>query len=164
MYNERIELCNGISAVFNYEKDVYICRLAWLGRDIEVWLSSGDYEDEPEIENLKLTFEKFWNEKGSLLTASQNDIREKVIPYIHRERATNKYSVFPDVSADDFDADYWLTSVFICSGFEEDLGEVQLNFYKDCDEDSGESFFVSHDLSSGNVTFYVDCDMITDNI
>ena len=164
MINERIELCDGISAAFNYDNNVYICYVAWLGRDIEIWLSAGDYEDSAEIDSLRKSFEKFWTERSSFLTASQNDIKEKVIPYIANKRAADKHSTLPEVSVDDFDADYWLTSVYICSGFEEELGEIQMNFYKDGDEDSYECFWVSRDLSNGDLTFYVDCDMITDDI
>ena len=102
MFNRRLELCDGIVASFDDEKNVYICNVAWLGRDIEIWLSASDY-DEYEIKSLKITFEKFWNERADLLKASQNDIREKVIPYIASKRAAKKYSTFPDVSVDDFE-------------------------------------------------------------
>ena len=163
MINRRLELCDGIVASFDDEKNVYICNVAWLGREIEIWLSAGDYDDD-EIKSLKLTFEKFWNERSSLLTASQNDIKERVIPYIAKERASNEYSFFSDVSADDFDADYWLTSVYIVGDLEGDYGEVQLNFFKDGDEDNGENFSVSRDLRSGFLTFYADYFMISDDI
>ena len=164
MNSNRLELCDGIVASFNEEHNVFICYVPWLGRDIEIWLSAGDYDDVEELDNLKRTFEKFWNDKSSLLTESQNDIKEKVIPYIAKKRVTDKNSFLPDVSADDFDADYWLTSVYIVSGFEDDLGEVQMNFYKNGDEDSDENFMVNRDLTSGYLTFYVDYDLISEDI
>ncbi|MBR4994098.1 MAG: hypothetical protein IKY04_07585 [Lachnospiraceae bacterium] len=164
MFTEKIELCDGIVAIFNEERNVYICCAAWLGRDIEICLSAGDYDDESEMDNLKRTFEKFWNERADLLKASQNDIREKVIPYIASKRAAKKYSTFPDVSVDDFDADYWLTSVYVLSGFDEDFGEIQMNFYKNANEDIFDCFFVSRDLNNGYLTFYVDGEIITDDI
>ena len=163
MINRRLELCDGIVASFDDEKNVYICNVAWLGRDIEIWLSASDYNDN-EIKSLKLTFEKFWNERQSLLAASQNDIKERVIPYIAKKRDSNEYSLFSEVSADDFDADYWLTSVYIVSDLDGDYGEVQMNFYKDGNEDNDENFLVSRDLYSGYLTFYVDSFIISDDI
>ena len=159
-----LALCNDIVASFDNEKNVFICFIPWLGRKIEIWLSSGDYDDESELNNLKLSFEKFWNEKESLLLASQNDIKTRLIPYIRHKRETDKKSLYREVSEDDFDADYWLTSVYICSGYEDEPGEIQMNFYKDGDEDCYECFFVSRDLSSDFLTFYFDFHMITDDI
>ena len=137
--------------------------MTWLGREIEIWLSASDYDDY-EIKSLKITFEKFWNERQSLLAASQNDIKERVIPYIAKKRASIEYSLFSEVSADDFDADYWLTSVYIVSDLDGDYGEVQMNFYKDGNEDNYENFLVSRDLISGYLTFYVDSFPISDDI
>ena len=159
-----LALCNGIVASFSEDKNVFICFIPWLGRKIEIWLSSGDYDDASELNNLKLSFEKFWNEKESLLSASQNDIKTRLIPYINHKRETDKKSLYREVSEDDFDADYWLTSVYICSGYEDEPGEIQMNFYKDGNEDCYECFFVSRDLSSDFLTFYFDFDMITDDI
>ena len=159
-----LELCDGIVASFSEEHNVFICYVSWLDRDIEIWLSAGDYDDVEEIDNLKRTFEKFWNDKSSLLAESRNDIKEKVIPYIARKKVADKYSLLPDVSSDDFDADYCLTSVYIASGFEDDLGEVQMNFYKNGNEDSDANFMVNRDLTSGYLSFYVDYDLITDDI
>ncbi|MBR6404270.1 MAG: hypothetical protein IKS48_12885 [Eubacterium sp.] len=163
MFNDRLELCNGIVASFNDERNVYICYVPWLGRDIEVWLSAGDYEDDIEIRSLEKTFEKFWNDKSQLLTASQVDIKEKVIPYIVKKNASLKIPRYKEITADDFDADYWLTSIYVLCDVGGGIGEIQMNFYKDGDEDN-DSFFVSRDLESGFLTFYVDMDMITDEI
>lgn len=159
-----LALCNDIVASFDNEKNAFICFIPWLGRKIEIWLSSGDYDDESELKNLKLTFEKFWNEKESLLSASQNDIKTRLIPCIRNKRKNDKKSLYREVSEDDFDADYWLTSVYICSGYEDEPGEIQMNFYKDGNEDCYECFFLSRDLSSDFLTFYFDFDMITDDI
>lgn len=164
MFNSRLELCDGIVASFNEEKNVYICHVAWLGREIEIWLSSGDYSDVSEINSLKMTFEKFWNEKVDFLTISQSDIKERLIPYIAKKRASDKKSLYREVSEDDFDAEYWLTSVYIIGTIDEAYGEVQMNFYKNGDEDLFESFFVSRDIDSGYVTFYFDYDIIADEI
>lgn len=160
MFSDRITLCDGIVASFSDEHNVYICYVPWLGRDIEVWLSAGEYNDESEIDSLKKTFEKFWSEKNKYLSAGQNDIKEKLIPYIAKKRSTDKKCYYRDISADDFDAEYWLTSIYIVSGID-GLGEVQLNFYKDGDEDSYECVFIGRDLESGYLSFYIDLDMIT---
>lgn len=163
MFRNSLDLCNGFVASFNEERNVYICYVHWLGRDIEIWLSAGDYEDDIEVSSLVKTFEKFWNEKGQLLTACQNDIKERVIPYVARKNASSKVTWYPEVTADDFDADYWLTSVYVLCEIDGGIGEIQMNFYKDGDEDN-DSFFVSRDLESGFLTFYVNMDMITDII
>ena len=163
MFKNKLELCNGIVASFNEKQNVYICYVPWLGRDIEIWLSAGDYEDDIEVCSLVKTFEKFWNDKVQLLTASQVDIKERVIPYMVKKNASLVIPWYKEVTADDFDADYWLTSVYVISDVGGGIGEIQMNFYKDGDEDN-DSFFVSRDLESGFLTFYVDTEIIADNI
>ena len=67
------------------------------------------------------------------------------------------------MTVDDFDAEFWLTSVYVLCEVDGGIGEIQMNFYRNGDEDN-DSFFVSRDLESGFLTFYVDMDMITDKI
>lgn len=164
MFENRIDLCDGITASFSSENNVYICFVPWLSRKIEIWLSAGDYDDPGEIDSLKCSFEKFWNDRTNYLTLCQNDIKDRLLPYIYEKKKSGKRPYYPDVSADDFDADYWLTSVYILSSFDGDLGEIQMNFYKEGNEENSESFFVSRDFDGVNVSFYVDMDMVTDNI
>ncbi|MCQ2502936.1 MAG: hypothetical protein MJ084_04255 [Saccharofermentans sp.] len=163
MFNQRLDLCDGIVASFNEEQNVFICYVHWLGRDIEIWLSAGDYNDDIEINSLVKTFEKFWNEKSQLLKASQNDVKEKIIPYVVKKNASSKTPWYPEVTVDDFDAEFWLTSVYVLCEVDGGIGEIQMNFYRNGDEDN-DSFFVSRDLESGFLSFYVDMDMVTDKI
>ena len=164
MFNKRLELCEGIVATFNVEHNVYICYVPWLGRDIEIWLSAGDYDDDTEINSLKKTFEKVWIERNQFLATSQADIKEKLLPYIAKKNSSSKEHIYPNVTADDFDADYWLTSIYFIAGFEGGYGEIQMNFYKDANEDNFDCFYISRDLETGYLTFYVDTDIITDEI
>lgn len=149
MYDSKIELCNGFTAYFNVDENVYFCNVPLLGREVRVKLCGGDY-DETEIEGLKTLFDRFWNDKDNIFKQGQKDIKEKLLPYMAKKK-TNGLFDYPIMSEDDFDADYWLTLVQIA--YAEDLwNEVHLFFGKPDDEEQDE-LCVVRDLDTGRVTF-----------
>ena len=151
MIKDQIEVYGGFKAWFDEEKNVYIVNVPWLGRDIEVWLSNGDYEDDNEIEILKKTFEEFWTDKEKYLSLAQSDIKEKLLPYVATHDSGSEFLPYPKASVDDFDADYWLTSVYIIA---DSFGrELQFNFHKEDDKYHDQGFSVRRDLDNSHLSF-----------
>jgi len=158
MINDQIEVYDGFKALFDEEKNVYIFKAPWLGRDIEIWLSSGAYEDEEDMKCLLEKFEQFWTQKETYLSKGQIDIKEKLLPYI----ATHENPIgfpYPKVSADDFDADYWLTSVYIIA--DKYGADAQLNFNKEDDYLGDDQLSVVQDMNGDYVSFQAAFDTIT---
>lgn len=132
MFKEEIELCNGVTAIFSDSDNVYLCSVPWHSRSIEVKFSTGKYSDEAQIEGLKATFERFWNNRETFNSDAQSDIKENLLPYIATHESSFELLPFPKVSEDDFDAEYWLDSVYIL--YSDGDAEVQMNYDKDGDE------------------------------
>lgn len=152
MVRRTIELINGFKATFNEEQNVYELKVPWLGREIDIWLSSGYYEDAAEMDCLAKAFERFWNEKQDLLRMAQDDIKDKLIPYISEHESPMKFLPYPKVTRDDFDAEYWLTSVYIVA-MTDTYNDVQFNFNKFDDENHYEELSVNRDVYSGYISF-----------
>lgn len=151
MFNNRLEMYGGFVAWFDEEKNVYVFNVPWLGRDIEVWLSSGDYEEDTEIEVLKKSFEEFWTNKEKYLNLAQNDIKETLLPYIATHDSGMAFLPYPKVSEDDFDAEYWLTSVYVVA--DSRMRELRFNFNKDDDDRHDGELSVTRDVDSGYLSF-----------
>lgn len=152
MSENRIALCNGFTAYFNEDENAYLCQVPWLGREITVRLSGCDYDDN-EIADLKRVFERFWTDRDSLLKKSQVDIKKKLLPLIKEKKKTEKYCSFPDLSEDDFDADYWLTLVQIFPGPSGD--EVHFFFNQYDDKEHYNEIYIERELDSKHLTFGV---------
>ena len=151
MIRNTIELNDGFKATFDAEQNVYKLKVPWLGREIEIWLSAGDYEDEEELDCLTRAFERFWTEKKELLRMAQDDIRDELIPYISEHESTIKFLPYPEVTRDDFDAEYWLMSVYIIAMSDSD-NDVKFNFNKE-DENPGKELSVTRGMESGYISF-----------
>lgn len=152
MSDSKIELYGGFTAYFDEEENAYLCKVPWFAREVNVRLSGGDY-DEVEIEGIKLLFEKFWKDKDNIYKRGKEDIIEKLLPYL-AEKKTSGFFHYPILSADDFEADYWLSLIQIAYG--DDLwNEVHLFFGKLDDEEHSDELCVARDFDNSNVSFYV---------
>ena len=160
MIENKIEVYGGFVATFDEERYTYKFFVPWLSRNIEVWLSSGDLEDEKEMDHLKKTFERFWVDKDKYLKMGQDDIKSKLIPYISTHKSDIPHLNYPKVSPDDFDAEYWLTSVYI-SAMTDSYTDVQLNFNKEDDELNLDELSVRRDINTGYLEFYAAFNPIT---
>ena len=160
MVKSSVELCDGIVAKYNEERTMYEAKVKWLGRDIELWLSSDPSESEEELEFTVKTFERFWTEKEKYLMMGQVDIKEKLLPYIASHKSLTGIIPYPEVSSDDFDAEYWLTSIYIIAleGFYTDL---QLNFNKEDDEFGDGELSIKRDLDTGHIEYTAAFEPIT---
>ena len=149
MNNKDIELCNGSVAYYDETNDRYECKIHWLGREItfKLWC------DEERLDELKDKFEQFWTAKEKWLSTCQKDIKETLIPYLP-EAEPDPLLDYPKLTADDFDADYWLTTVCIYQ-FVDDFN-MQLDFCVDADMDSLDWISVNREFDSDQVIFYVD--------
>ena len=145
MINERIELCDGNVAFYDEDEDLYVCRLAWLGREIKVRLYSDEGSTEAEIEAIKKAFEKFYTNKKDFLSTCQNDIVEKLLPYMAETYSPSNFLSAPPISEDDFYADYSLSEVYISTL--EGEKDIQLTF----SAENGDIICVRRDLDNGNI-------------
>lgn len=150
MNDSKLELYGGFTAYFDDEENAYMCKVPWFAREVSVRLSGGDY-DEVENEGLKRLFEKFWKDRDNIYKKGKEDIIEKLLPYM-AEKKTNGFFNYPILSADDFEADYWLTLIQIAYG-DELWNEVHLFFGKLDDEDQSDELCVKRDLYNGHVSF-----------
>ncbi len=160
MIKDKIELCDGIVAIYDEERTMYKAVVHWLGRDIEVWVSSDPYESEEELNYSIKTFERFWLDRDKYLKMGQDDIRDKLLPYIAEHEAPNGILPYPKVSPDGFDSEYWLTSVYIIA-LENFYTDVQLNFNKEDDEFGDSELSVKRDLNTGDVEYTASFEPIT---
>ena len=151
MINERIELCDGNVAFYDEEERLYICRLAWLGREIRVRLYSDEDSAEADVEAIKKAFENFYANKKDYLSTCQNDVVEKLLPYIAENYSPDDFLSVPAISEDDFYTDYSLSEVYI--GTCEGERDIQLTFSTENEEDI---ICVHRDMDSGNIIEFFD--------
>ena len=152
MIKERIELCDGLEACFDTERNLYKVVINWLNRDIDIWLSTSNYHDENEVAGMIASFEKFYNDKENLLARGQNDIKENLLPYIAEHESPEELLPYPKVLPDDFDADYWLTDAYVIGGIDQYI-DVQLNFNRYDDEDRFEELSILRTLNNNSVEY-----------
>ena len=150
MINERIELCDGNVAFYDEDDGLYVCRLAWLGREIRVRLYSDEGSAEAEVEAIKKAFEKFYINKKDFLSTCQNDIVEKLLPYMAETYSPTAFLSVPPISEDDFYADYSLSEVYI--GTLDGDKDIQLTFSAENDD----ILCVRRDLDNGNILEFFD--------
>ena len=151
MIYERIELCDGNVAFYDEGERLYICRLAWLGRKIKVRLYSDEGSAEAEVEAIKKAFETFYVNKMDYLSMCQNDIVEKLLPYIAENYSPTDFLSVSPISEDDFYADYSLSEVYI--GTFEGTNDIQLTFSTENEEDI---ICVHRDMNSGSIIEFFD--------
>lgn len=151
MINNRIELCDGLTGFFDEIRNMYVVKVPWLGRKVDFWLSSSDYESEENIEGLKKAFEVVYNGRDNYLAKGKSSIREKLLPYIASYEPEDEILSYPKVSIDDFDADYWLTDVYVQGGF--GMDSVQFNFNPEDDEDRFDEISVEIYLDDNSVCY-----------
>ncbi|MBR5973562.1 MAG: hypothetical protein IK020_00090 [Clostridiales bacterium] len=154
MFNNRTELCDNLVGYFNEERNMYEVQVPWLGRKVVFWLSSGDYDDDHEMDCLKKAFETVYNRRDDFLTMAKTNIREKLLPYIASHEPSDSFLPYPKVSVDDFDADYWLTDVYVL-GDSCDMDEVQFNFNPEDDEERFSEISALISLHSGRIDYFV---------
>lgn len=154
MFRNKIELCDNLTAIFNEDRNMYLVKISWLGREIPVYLSTGFYDEDDEVEGLIKAFELFYEKKSELLKKSQNDIKELLLPYIATHEPKEGYLSFPKVTLDDFDAEYWLIEVAVLGGSDLD-SDVDFYFDKlDNKEASDEMLSVYRNIDGDYLDFY----------
>ena len=161
MIDSRIELCDGLIGFFDEFRNMYVVKVPWLGRKVEFWLSSSDYESEEDIEGLKKAFEIVYTGRDEFLSKGKNCIREKLLPYLASCDPEDDYVSYPRVSVDDFDANYWLTDVFVFGGF--GMDSVQFNFNPEDDDERSDEIGVNIYLDSYQVEYYAGSNPIADD-
>ena len=151
MINNRIELCDGLIGFFDEFRNMYVVKVPLLGRKIEFWLSSSDYESEEDIEGVGKAFEIVYNGRDEFLSNGKNCIREKLLPYLASCDPDDDYGSYPKVSVDDFDADYWLTDVYVLGGC--GMDSVRFNFNPEEDEERFNEISVEIYLDDNSVCY-----------
>ena len=148
---ERIELCDGIIAYPEDEGDVYSCKTPWLGREIKIRLYSSEETVDDMIETIKKAYESFLANRDKYLKMCQSDIVDKLLPFLSENESSCEYLPYPELSEDDFYADYWLSEVYIATG---DLGnEMQFTFSSENEEDM---LCVHRDLDNDTILDFFD--------
>ncbi len=150
MFDERIELCDGNVAFYDEEERLYICHLAWLGREIRVRLYSDEGSADADVKAIKKAFETFYVNKKDYLSRCQNDIVEKLLPYMAEHYSPTDYLSVPPITEDDFYADYSLSEVYI--GTLEGDKDIQLTF----SAENGDIICIRRDMDSGSIFEFYD--------
>ena len=150
MTSDRIELRDGIIAYLD-EGEVYSCNVHWLGREIKIRLYSSEDTVEAVIETIKKAFDSFWDNRDNYLKMFQSDIIDTLLPFFSENKSPDKYLPYPNITEDDFYADYWLSEVYIGTG---DLGnDMQVTFSSENGEDM---LCVHRDLDNGTILDFFD--------
>ncbi len=148
---DRIELGDGIIAILG-ENDIFSCIIAWLGREITVELYACEVDSNEGVESIKRAFDKFWNNKSVFLKQYQNDIIEKLLPYIAENESPASFLPYPKVTEEDFYADYWLSNIYIMTN--EGFDEMQFFFNKTDGSEEDNCLSVNRYLDNGDIVSF----------
>ena len=178
VYDDKLELCDGIVADYDDDRECFFTRVERLGEKVNLELFVLEDEDVAEIENLKQTFMKFWRQRDQLITRSQDAIKEKIIPDINRKKELKKdppdpkpkkivirnvpqfeKPTYPDITVEEFQKEYRLHTITVSSGSDYKYGDVILDYRKG--DDSSDGITVRIDLSNEDVDYCIkgfDCE------
>lgn len=162
MFNNRIDLCDELTGFFDEDRNMYMVSIPWLGRKVVFWLSSSDYASEDDIAGLKKAFEVVYRDRDAMLAKGKKYIRERLLPYIASHESDNEYLSYPEVSVDDFDADYWLTDVYVMGGF--GMDSVQFNFNPEDDDERYSEISINMFLDDDDIEYFAGLNQVADDV
>ena len=168
--DSKLELCDGIVADYDSDRDCFFIRVKCLGKKVDLELFALEEDDVAELENLKNTFKKFWEQRDQLLELSQKTIKDTIIPNINRKIELKKDKpapkpkkivisnvqqfpkpTYPDITVEEFEKDYRLTTITVSSGCDYKFGDVTLRFEKN--ESLSDDITVKYDFDIDRVNY-----------